>query len=215
MRLVLLGAPGAGKGTVAKALNAIEPVVQISTGDILRAAVSAGTELGQAAQGYMERGELVPDGLILDLMQERLQQADCKNGFILDGFPRNVPQADALGAMLTDLDMALDLVVELQVPKEEIVARLTSRRTCSNPECQAIYNVRFKPSKVEGICDICGSETVQRSDETEAAILKRLATYEKQTEPLVEYYRDGEALLSVDGTSTQGVIEAIEAQLDD
>lgn len=213
MRLILLGAPGAGKGTVSKALTDLDGSVQISTGDILRGAVSAGTELGKTAKGYMNRGKLVPDDLILGIMEQRLQEDDCANGFLLDGFPRNIPQADALAAILVKLGIELDMVVELQVPREEIVARLTSRRTCSNSTCQAIYNTRFKPSKVEGVCDICGSETMQRDDEIEEVILQRLETYEQQTAPLIEYYQNEGVLLSVDGTSTDGVISSIQEKL--
>lgn len=213
MRLILLGAPGAGKGTVSKVLTELDGSVQISTGDILRGAVKAGSELGITAKGYMNRGELVPDDLILGIMEQRLLEDDCKNGFLLDGFPRTIPQADALGEMLTKLEIELDMVVELQVPRDEIVARLTSRRTCSNSTCQAIYNTRFKPSKVEGICDVCGSETIQRDDETEAAILQRLDTYDQQTSPLVEYYTNQEMLISVDGTSTDTVISTIQENL--
>lgn len=213
MRLILLGAPGAGKGTVAKVLTELDGSVQISTGDILRGAVKAGTELGNTAKGYMNRGELVPDDLILGIMEQRLLEDDCKNGFLLDGFPRTIGQADALGEMLTKLDISLDMVVELQVPRDEIVARLTSRRTCSNSTCQAIYNTRFKPSKVDGVCDICGSETIQRDDETETAILQRLDTYDEQTSPLVEYYKNLDMLVSVDGTSTDTVIGTIQENL--
>lgn len=213
MRLILLGAPGAGKGTVSKVLTELDGSVQISTGDILRGAVKAGTELGDTAKGYMNRGELVPDDLILGIMAERLLEDDCKSGFLLDGFPRTIAQADALGEMLTKLEIELDMVVELQVPREEIVARLTSRRTCSNSTCQAIYNTRFKPSKVEGICDICGSETIQRDDETETAILQRLDTYDEQTSPLVEYYKNEGSLISVDGTSTETVVSTIQENL--
>lgn len=213
MRLILLGAPGAGKGTVSKVLTELDDSVQISTGDILRGAVKAESELGKTAKGYMNRGELVPDDLILGIMEQRLLEDDCKNGFLLDGFPRTIAQADALGEMLTKLEIELDMVVELQVPRDEIVARLTSRRTCSNSTCQAIYNTRFKPSKVEGVCDICGSETIQRDDETETAILQRLDTYDEQTSPLVEYYKNQDMLISVDGTSTETVVSTIQDNL--
>lgn len=213
MRLILLGAPGAGKGTVSKVLTETDGSVQISTGDILRGAVKAESELGKTAKGYMNRGELVPDDLILGIMEQRLLEDDCKNGFLLDGFPRTIAQADALGEMLTKLEIELDMVVELQVPRDEIVARLTSRRTCSNSTCQAIYNTRFKPSKVEGICDVCGSETIQRDDETETAILQRLDTYDEQTSPLVEYYKNQNMLISVDGTSTETVVSTIQDNL--
>ena len=177
MRIILLGAPGAGKGTVAELLEKRYNIRQISTGDMLRGAVQSGSDLGMTADGYMKKGELVPDELILAIMEERLQADDCQKGFILDGFPRTLGQADALRAMLDKLDMKLDAIVNLEVPEDDIVKRLTSRRTCSNVECQAIYNVLTMPSKKEGVCDRCGSPTVQRADETEEAIKQRLVTY--------------------------------------
>jgi len=148
----LLGAPGAGKGTVAKLLSDYDGSVQISTGDILRQAVKEGTPLGMEAKGYMDRGELVPDELILKLMAERLRQPDCARGFILDGFPRTIPQAEALKKMLQELGIALDMVVNLEVPREVILDRLTTRRTCSNPSCQEIYNIKSNPPNPDGTC---------------------------------------------------------------
>ena len=213
MRLILLGAPGAGKGTVAKMLTAIDGSVQISTGDILRGAVREGTELGKKAEGYMNSGALVPDELILDIMGERLLEDDCKSGFLLDGFPRTIPQAEALGEMLTKLGFQLDGVLNLDVPREVIMDRLTTRRTCSNPECQAIYNVKSMPSKVEGVCDKCGSPTIQRDDETEKAISKRLETFNEQTAPLVGYYEKEGNLINVNATSSDAVVAAIQAAL--
>ncbi len=213
MKLILLGAPGAGKGTVAKLLTRIDGSVQISTGDILRAAIRDNTELGKEAKGYMNRGELVPDSLIMNIMGERLQQDDCKNGYLLDGFPRTIPQAEGLKTMLSNMGEKLDMVVDIQVPRDEVLARLTTRRTCSNPECQAIYNTRTKPSKVEGVCDICGSPTIQRDDETVEAITTRLEIYEQQTAPLVDFYRDEGFLISVDGTLTDAVIKAVKDKL--
>src|SRR5512147_64186 len=164
MRIILLGAPGAGKGTVAKLFTAFDGSVQISTGDILRGAVKAGTKLGKQAQGYMERGDLVPDTLIMDIMEARLQEPDCKKGFILDGFPRTIPQAEALKKLLQRLKLKLDLVVNLDVPREVILDRLTTRRTCSNPNCQEIYNVKSKPATPDGKCKKCGSPVIQRAD---------------------------------------------------
>jgi adenylate kinase len=213
MRLILLGAPGAGKGTVAKLLTALDGSVQISTGDILRAAVRDGTELGKQADAYMKAGDLVPDSLIMGIMGERLQQPDCANGFLLDGFPRTIPQAEALKEVLAKLDIAMDFVVSLDVPRDVILDRLTTRRTCSNPSCQAIYNVKSMPPKVEGVCDKCGSPVVQRDDETEEAISKRLDTYNEKTAPLVSFYEKEGNMLSVNATSSDAVVAAIKEKL--
>ena len=213
MRLILLGAPGAGKGTVAKMLTALDGSVQISTGDILRGAVKDGTELGKKAKGYMDAGDLVPDDLILDIMGERLLEDDCKAGFLLDGFPRTIPQAEALKGMLAKLNIELDAAVNLDVPRDVILDRLTTRRTCSNSECQEIYNVKSKPSKVEGVCDKCGSPTIQRDDETEEAISKRLDTFNAQTAPLVGFYEKEGLLLDVNATSSDTVVDAIKTKV--
>lgn len=209
MRLILLGAPGAGKGTVAKQLTAIDGSVQISTGDILRGAVQAGTELGRKAQEYMKRGDLVPDELILGIMEKRLQEPDCAKGFLLDGFPRTIPQAEALKALLEKLGIRLDAAVNLDVPRDVILDRLTTRRTCSNPKCQEIYNVKSKPPKKDGVCDKCGSPVVQREDETEEAINKRLDTYNEKTAPLTGFYEREGLLLNVSSTSSEEVVAAI------
>jgi adenylate kinase len=213
MRLILLGAPGAGKGTVAKMLTALDGSVQISTGDILRGAVKAGTELGKKAKGFMDSGALVPDELILDIMGERLLQDDCKPGFLLDGFPRTIPQADALKGMLTKLGIKLDAAVNLDVPRDVILDRLTTRRTCSNSACQEIYNIKSKPTKVEGVCDKCGSPVIQRDDETTEAISKRLDTFNAQTAPLVGYYEKEGLLLNVNATSSDAVVAAIKEKV--
>ncbi|HHI94372.1 MAG TPA: adenylate kinase [Gammaproteobacteria bacterium] len=215
MKIILLGAPGAGKGTVAKVLTELDGSVQISTGDILRGAVQAGTALGQKADAFMKAGDLVPDELIMDIMKSRLQEPDCKNGFLLDGFPRTIPQAEALKTLLSDLGLALDMAVSLEVPREEILNRLTTRRTCENPACQAIYNVRSSPTKVKGICDKCGSKVVQREDETEAAISHRLETYNEKTSPLIGYYEKEGLLMPVDATVTDEVVKAIQDRLKD
>ncbi len=213
MRLILLGAPGAGKGTVAKMLTALDGSVQISTGDILRGAVQAGTDLGKEAEAYMKRGDLVPDELIMGIMENRLQEADCQKGFLLDGFPRTIPQAEALKALLAKIGIKLDMAVNIDVPRDVILDRLTTRRTCSNSACQEIYNVKTKPPKQEGICDKCGSPVIQRDDETEEAISKRLDTYNEKTAPLVGFY-DGEGLLlTVDATSSDAVVNAIQERL--
>ncbi len=212
MRLILLGAPGAGKGTVAKMLTAIDGSVQISTGDILRAAVKEGSELGKKAESYMKAGELVPDELIMDIMGERLLEDDCKAGFLLDGFPRTIPQAEALKELLTKLGIELQAAVNLNVPREVILDRLTTRRTCE--DCGAIYNVKSNPPKVEGVCDKCGGKVVQRADETEEAISKRLDVFSAQTAPLVGFYEKEGLLLDVNATSSDAVVEAIRKHAD-
>ena len=213
MRLILLGAPGAGKGTVAKLLTKFDGSVQISTGDILRGAVQAGTDLGKKAKDYMDRGDLVPDELILGIMEKRFLEPDCQKGFLLDGFPRTIPQAQALKGMLAKLNIKLDMAVSLNVPREVILDRLTTRRTCSNPSCQAIYNVKSMPPKVEGKCDKCGSPVVQRADETEEAISKRLDTYNEKTAPLVDFYKKEGLLFDVNATSSDTVVESIKKKL--
>jgi len=209
MKIILLGAPGAGKGTVAKLLTDFDGSVQISTGDILRGAVKAGTELGKKAQGYMERGDLVPDSLIMDIMGARLQEPDCKKGFILDGFPRTIPQAEALKDLLKKLKLNLDLVVNLDVPRDVILDRLTTRRTCSNPDCQEIYNIKSKPPTADGKCKKCGWKVVQRADETEEAISKRLFTYNEKTSPLIDYYKKEGSLKSISSTSSDEIVAGI------
>ena len=209
MRIILIGAPGAGKGTVAKLLTETDGSVQVSTGDILRAAVREGTELGKQAKGYMDRGELVPDSLIMEMMVVRLQEGDCKKGFILDGFPRTIPQAEALKKILETLRISLDFVVNLEVPREVILDRLTTRRTCSNTECQEIYNVKSNPPTADGKCKKCGASVVQRDDETEEAISRRLETYNQKTAPLIGFYqREGvlKNFVSLDSRETVGKI---------
>ena len=213
MKLILLGAPGAGKGTVAKMLTKIDGSVQISTGDILRGAVQAGTELGKEAKGYMDRGDLVPDSLIMGIMENRLQEDDCKNGFLLDGFPRTIPQAEALKELLDKLGIKLDMVVDIDVPRDVIFDRLCTRRTCENSECQAIYNIKSMPPKKEGICDKCVSPVVQRADETEEAIAHRLDTYNEKTAPVAGFYEKEGLLKSITGTSSDAVVDGIKEQL--
>ncbi|MDH5297842.1 MAG: adenylate kinase [Desulfobulbaceae bacterium] len=213
MKLILLGAPGAGKGTVAKMLTAIDGSVQISTGDILRGAVAAGTDLGKEAEGFMKRGDLVPDSLIMGIMEKRLQEPDCQKGFLLDGFPRTIPQAEALKELLNKLAIKLDMAVSIEVPRDVILDRLCTRRTCANSDCQAIYNVKSNPPKKEGICDKCGNPVVQREDETEAAISHRLETYNNKTAPLIGFYEKEGLLKSVTGTSSDAVVAAIKGYL--
>jgi adenylate kinase len=210
MRLVLLGAPGCGKGTHSAWMIADYGIPQISTGDILREAVARGTELGALAKRYMDSGGLVPDDVILGLMRERLAEPDAARGFILDGFPRTIPQAEGLAKLLAQRGERLDRVVKIDVPREELVSRLTSRRVC--PECKAVYNIHFRPPRREGVCDACGGRIVQRADDTEATVLSRLAVYEQQTAPLVSHYQAQKLLTVVDGASgfeeTKAAIQA-------
>ena len=213
MKLLLLGAPGAGKGTVAKILTAIDGSVQISTGDILRGAVQAGTELGKEAKSYMNRGDLVPDSLIMGIMEKRLQEDDCKKGFLLDGFPRTILQAEELKVLLAKLDITLDMAVNIDVPRDVILDRLCTRRTCENSKCQAIYNVKSNPPKQEGICDKCGSAAIQREDETEEAILHRLQTYNDKTAPLIGFYEKEGLVKTVSGTSSDIVVQELKEAL--
>ncbi|MBL1274958.1 MAG: adenylate kinase [Ectothiorhodospiraceae bacterium] len=209
MKIILLGAPGAGKGTVAKRLTEFDGSVQISTGDILRGAVQAGSELGQQANAFMKAGNLVPDELIMGIMGDRLQEPDCKNGFLLDGFPRTIPQAEALKTLLSELGIELDKAINLDVPRDVILDRLTTRRTCENSSCQAIYNIKSSPTKVDGICDKCGSKVIQREDETEQAISQRLATYQEKTAPLANFYESEGLLVNIGAGSTDEVLAAI------
>ena len=182
MKLILLGAPGAGKGTQAEVIMDHLNIPAISTGNIIREALKNGTEVGLKAKSYMDAGKLVPDEVVIEIIKERLAKDDCKNGFILDGFPRTVPQAEALDAM----GIAIDKVVDIEVADEKIAQRLGGRRVCSN--CGASYHTEYKPSKVEGVCDKCGGPTVQRKDDEPATVLDRLKVYHEQTEPLKDYY---------------------------
>jgi adenylate kinase len=211
MKIILLGPPGAGKGTIAKALMQHDGSVQISTGDILRTAVAAGTTLGKRAEAAMKAGDLVTDELIMGIMEQRLQEEDCQQGYLLDGFPRTIPQAEALKALLAKLGETLDCVLELDIPRDVIIDRLTTRRTCNN--CGEIYNVKSKPPRVEGVCDVCGSDIVQRDDETEEAIENRLQVYNQQTAPLVEFYRNDGLLVSVPSSDLEPVMQAIKQRL--
>jgi adenylate kinase len=200
MRLVLLGAPGAGKGTQAKKLIDKYSIPQISTGDILRQAVAEGTPLGKEAKSYMDKGELVPDKVVLGLVEERLKQDDCKKGYILDGFPRNTAQAEALDVILGDIGMPLTAAISVDVPKEDLMKRLTGRRTCR--KCGQMFNVYFSPPKKEGACDKCGGELYQRDDDKEETIRRRLDVYEAQTAPLIDYYGKKGILHAVQGTGS-------------
>lgn len=212
MKLVFLGAPGAGKGTQAKKLVEKYAIPQISTGDLLRAAVAAGTALGKEAKTCMDKGELVPDSVVLGMVGERLKQDDCKKGYILDGFPRNTSQAEALDKMLSALNMQLEAAVSVDVPFDDLMKRLTGRRTCK--ACGQMYNIYFNASQKNGICDKCGGELFQRDDDKEETIKKRLDVYTAQTAPLFDYYKNKGILKSVDGTgSIDGIFAKISSEL--
>jgi adenylate kinase len=200
MRVVLLGAPGAGKGTQAKMLIDKFKIPQISTGDILRKAVADGTPLGKEAKAIMESGGLVSDKIVLGLVEERLKQPDCKNGFILDGFPRNTVQAEALDKLLSGMSMPLTVALTVDVEKGELMKRLTGRRTCKS--CQQMYNIYFSPPKKDGACDKCGGTLFQRDDDKEETIKKRLDVYDTQTAPLIEYYKNKNIMKTVMGVGS-------------
>ncbi len=213
MKLVLLGAPGAGKGTQAKKLVGKYTIPQISTGDILRKAVADGTPLGKEAKSYMDKGELVPDSVVIGLVKERIIQDDCRNGYILDGFPRNTSQAEVLDSVLADMGAPLDVALSVDVDKDDLMKRLTGRRTCKN--CQQMFNVYFTPPRKEGVCDKCGGELFQRDDDKDETIKNRLDVYEAQTAPLMDYYGKKGILKSVRGVgSIDEIFDRIVAILD-
>ncbi len=189
MIIIMLGAPGTGKGTVAGILQERMNIKQISTGDIFRQNIQEGTELGKIADSYISKGELVPDDITINIVKDRLEKDDVKNGAILDGFPRTVAQAEALDKILSENSKKVDLVVNLTTPEEEIIERIVNRRICSNPDCKTIYNLQLNPPKEEGICDKCGSKLVQRKDDTAETVKLRIDTYMNQTSPLIEYYK--------------------------
>jgi len=197
MNLILLGPPGAGKGTQAQMIVDRYRIPQISTGDILRNAVKEDTPLGVKAKAFMDRGQLVPNEVVIGIIDERLRAPDCNPGFILDGFPRTVAQAEALQSILTKIGKSIDHVINIEVDTDELVRRLTGRRTCKN--CGAMFHVLFHPSKQEGVCDRCGGTLYQRTDDKEETIRTRLKEYEKQTAPLIEYYQQKNMLRSIQG----------------
>lgn len=204
MRVVFLGAPGVGKGTQADRIAAQYQVAKISTGDLLREAVRSQTTLGLEAKNYMDQGKLVPDAVVIGLVKEKLAHPSCANGFVLDGFPRTVLQAEELGKALASKTMTLDRVVNFQVSREDVVRRLSGRRSC--PKCQATFHVDFAKPKVEGICDRCGEPLVQRNDDRRDAIETRLKVYDEQTAPLVRYYDDRRLLSPMDASGTVDVV---------
>ncbi len=213
MNLILLGPPGAGKGTQAKMLQNAHGFVQLSTGDMLRAAVKAGTEVGKLAKDIMDRGDLVPDEVVVSIIDERIDQADCAGGFILDGFPRNTGQAEALDALLDKKGMKLDRVIEMKVDDDALVERITGRFSCK--DCGEGFHDIYKPTQKDGVCDGCGSTNlVRRSDDNEETVRSRLQTYHRETEPLLPYYQDKGILKQVDGmASMEEVARQIEAAL--
>ena len=196
MNIILLGPPGAGKGTQAKKISERFSLPHISTGDMLRDNISRNTALGIKASSYMDKGELVPDDLLVDIIKTRLSEPDCSSGFLLDGYPRTIPQADSLGEILTDSGRKIDIVLNIDVDDEELIKRLSGRRVCS---CGASYHVVFNPPEKEGICDSCGGELYQRDDDKPETVKKRLVAYKKQTQPLIDYYNKKGLLSIIDG----------------
>ena len=198
MKIIMLGAPGAGKGTQAKKIAEKYSIPHISTGDIFRANIKNGTELGKKAKTYMDQGLLVPDELGVDLVVDRVNQDDCKNGYVLDGFPRTIPQAEALTKALAAMDQKMDYAIDVNVPDENIVNRMSGRRACVG--CGATYHLKYAPTKTEGICDVCGKELILRDDDKPETVQKRLNVYHEQTQPLIDYYTAAGILRTVDGT---------------
>ncbi len=212
-RFILLGPPGAGKGTQSVMIAEQYNIPHISTGDILRANVKAETPLGVLAKGYMDRGELVPDSLIMDLVKDRLAEPDCEKGFLFDGFPRTVPQAEALDAILADAGIELDAVIDIRVDEDELLKRMTGRRVCR--QCGAPYHIVNMPPKKEGVCDLCGGEVYQRADDTEETVKNRFKVYNEQTLPLTDYYaRTGKLVPIESAGGPKDVFEAIIRELE-
>jgi adenylate kinase len=197
MKLLIMGPPGAGKGTQATRIASFCEIPHISTGDIFRGAVQAGSELGKQLKGYLDNGQLVPDQVTIAVIRQRLEQSDCKPGFLLDGFPRTLPQAEALDRLIVEMGSRIDVVLNIAVAPESLLERLTGRRICR--KCGAPYHIKFQPPKVTGVCDRCGSELYQRSDDTAATVSDRIHVYEGQTAPLLDYYRKQSLLQEIEG----------------
>lgn len=198
MKIIMLGAPGAGKGTQAKKIAAKFSIPHISTGDIFRANIKNGTELGKKAKTYMDQGLLVPDELVVDLVVDRVNQDDCRDGYVLDGFPRTIPQAEALDKALAEFGQKVDFAIDVDVPDENIVRRMGGRRACVT--CGATYHLEYAPTKKDGICDTCGGGLILRDDDKPETVEKRLGVYHEQTQPLIDYYTNAGILKTVDGT---------------
>lgn len=205
MRLIFLGKPGSGKGTQARAITEAYGIPAVATGDLIRAAISGQTELGTRFKGYTSKGLLVPDELVLAMVEERLEKDDCSGGFLLDGFPRTEPQADGLKGMLAKAGAPLDAVLYLKVPDDILVERAVGRRVCK--ESGSVYHVKFNPPKVEGVCDVSGKELVHREDDREDVVVQRLKEYDEKTSPLIDYYRQQDKLIEVDGVGDFAEIE--------
>lgn len=198
MKIIMLGAPGAGKGTQAKKIAEKYQIPHVSTGDIFRFNIKEGTELGRKAKEYMDQGALVPDELTIGMLMDRIQKEDCKDGYVLDGFPRTIPQAESLQKAITEMGQQIDFALSVDVSDENIINRMSGRRACIS--CGATYHIVYNPSKIPGVCDVCGSELVLRDDDKPETVKKRLSVYHDQTRPLIDYYKEAGVLVNVDGT---------------
>ena len=208
MRIIMLGAPGAGKGTQAKKITSRYSIPHISTGDIFRANIKSGTELGKKAKTYIDQGHLVPDELVVDIVIDRVQQQDCADGYVLDGFPRTIPQAEALDKALAEMGQSIDYAINVEVPDENIVQRMSGRRACVN--CGATYHIVYAPTKIENVCDTCEGVLSLRDDDKPETVQERLNVYHEQTQPLIDYYTQQDKLVEVDGTiDIEKVFDAI------
>lgn len=214
MKIVMLGAPGAGKGTQAKKIAAKYRIPHISTGDIFRANIKGGTKLGTEAKGYIDKGQLVPDEITIGMLMDRIQEDDCRDGYVLDGFPRTIPQAESLSKALNQSGTHIDYAINVEVPDQAIISRMSGRRACVT--CGATYHIVYNPPKKECICDICGGELILRDDDKPETVLNRLNVYHNQTWPLIDYYKKEEVLNEVDGTQPldtvfEGIVEILGA----
>jgi len=216
MRLIILGIPGAGKGTQADRISQRLGIPHISTGDIFRQNINQGTELGKIAKEYMDNGKLVPDDVTIGIVANRIEEKDCKDGFIFDGFPRTIPQAEALAKKLTDMGLNIDTVLNIELADEKVLERMTGRRVCN--KCKATYHIKYNPPKMEGVCDLCRDSLVQRNDDKEETVLKRIEVYHMQTEPLISFYKERNLLREVEGKGevdsvTRKIFEVLEVEI--